>query len=210
MTAQRMLLSTATGLFAVSAIALSAFAAISTNDVPDDAASRPSIDVELYPTKPTPTKPAPARPAPTKLTPTQLSPTKPEWATSGNPLWGVPLGSLSATRERPIFSASRRGPAPVASVPRSAPVKPVVRPPEPEHLNLTLVGTVVSQAESIGVFLDQSTNIFVRLRAGEEHSGWIVRSIKGREASLEKNSRTETLSLPAPRDASPRAVGNPE
>jgi hypothetical protein len=205
MTARHMLLSTATGLFAVSAIALTAFAAISTNDVPDDAASRPSIDVELYPTKP-----APARPAPTKLTPTQLTPTKPERATSGNPLWGVPLGSLSATRERPIFSASRRGPAPVAAVPRSAPVKPVVRPPEPEHLNLTLVGTVVSQAESIGVFLDQSTQIFVRLRTGEEHSGWIVRSIKGREASLEKNSRTETLSLPAPRDAGPRAVGNPE
>jgi hypothetical protein len=201
MTARHMLLSTATGLFAVSAIALTAFAAISTNDVPDDATSRPSIDVELDPTN------APTRPAPTKLTPT-----KPERATSGNPLWGIPLGSLSATRERPIFSASRRGPAPVASVPRSAPVKPVVRPPEPEHLNLTLVGTVVSAAESIGVFLDQSTHIFVRLRAGEEHSGWIVRSIKGREASLEKNSRTETLSLPAPQDASPRprAVGDPE
>jgi hypothetical protein len=195
MTARHMLLSTATGLLAVSAIALTAFAAISTNDVPDDAASRPSIDVELYPTKPAPTK---------------LTPPTPERATSGNPLWGVPLGSLSATRERPIFSASRRGPAPVASVPRSVPVKPVVRPPEPEHLNLTLVGTVVGQTESIGVFLDQSTQIFVRLRAGEEHSGWIVRSIKGREASLEKNSRTETLSLPAPRDAGPRAVGNPE
>jgi hypothetical protein len=197
MTARHMLLSTAAGLFAVSAIALSAFAAISTNDMPDDATSRPSIDVELHPTNAAPTKPAPARP---------------ERTTSGNPLWGIPMGSLSATRERPIFSASRRAVAVAVSVPRSAPVKPIVRPPEPEHLNLTLVGTVVSEAESIGVFLDQSTHIFVRLRAGEEHSGWIVRSIKGREASLEKNSRTETLSLPAYRDASPRPpeVGNPE
>lgn len=192
MTARHMLLSTATGLFAVSAIALSAFAAISANDVPDDATSRPSIDVELHPTKPTPTKP--------------------ERTTFGNPLWGIALGSLSATRERPIFSASRRGPAVAVSVPRSEPVKLIVRPPEPEHLNLTLVGTVVSEAESIGVFLDQSTHIFVRLRAGEEHSGWIVRSIKGRKASLEKNSRTETLSLPARQDASPRppAGGDPE
>jgi hypothetical protein len=197
MTARHMLLSTTTGLFAVSAIALSAFAAISANDVPDDATSRPSIDVELYPTKAVPTKP---------------TPTKPERTTFGNPLWGIPLGSLSATRERPIFSASRRGPAVAVSVPRSEPVKLIVRPPEPEHLNLTLVGTVVSEAESIGVFLDQSTHIFVRLRAGEEHSGWIVRSIKARKASLEKNSRTETLSLPAPQDASPRprAVGDPE
>jgi hypothetical protein len=192
MTARHMLLSTATGLFAVSAIALSAFAAISANDVPDDATSRPSIDVELHPTKPTPTKP--------------------ERTTFGNPLWGIALGSLSATRERPIFSASRRGPAVAVSVPRSEPVKLIVRPPEPEHLNLTLVGTVVSEAESIGVFLDQSTHIFVRLRAGEEHSGWIVRSIKARKASLEKNSRTETLSLPARQDASPRppAGGDPE
>jgi general secretion pathway protein N len=192
MTARHMLLSTATGLFAVSAIALSAFAAISANDVPDDATSRPSIDVELHPTKPTPTKP--------------------ERTTFGNPLWGIALGSLSATRERPIFSASRRGPAVAVSVPRSEPVKLIVRPPEPEHLNLTLVGTVVSEAESIGVFLDQSTQIFVRLRAGEEHSGWIVRSIKARKASLEKNSRTETLSLPARQDTSPRppAGGDPE
>jgi hypothetical protein len=205
MTARHMLLSTATGLFAVSAIALTAFAAISANDVPDDATSRPSIDVELDPTKAAPTKPMPTMP-------TKPAPTTPERTTSGNPLWGIPLGSLSATRERPIFSASRRG-APVAvSVPRSAPVKPIVRPPEPEHLNLTLVGTVVSEADSIGVFLDQSTNIFVRLRTGEEHSGWIVRSIKGREALLEKNSRTQTLSLPAPQDASPRrpAGGDPE
>lgn len=192
MTARHMLLSTAAGLFAVSAIALSAFAAISANDVPDDAASRPSIDVELHPTN--------------------AAPTKPERTTSGNPLWGIPLGLLSVTRERPIFSASRRAVSVAVSVPRSAPVKPIVRPPEPEHLNLTLVGTVVGAAESIGVFLDQSTHIFVTLRAGEEHSGWIVRSIKGREASLEKNSRTETLSLPGSRDPSPRppAVGNPE
>ena len=192
MTARHMLLSTATSLFAVSAIALSAFAAISANDVPDDATSRPSIDVELHPTKPTPTKP--------------------ERTTFGNPLWGIALGSLSVTRERPIFSASRRGPAVAVSVPRSEPVKPIVRPPEPEHLNLTLVGTVVSEAESIGVFLDQSTHIFIRLRAGEEHSGWIVRSIKARKASLEKNSRTETLSLPARQDTSsrPPAGGDPE
>jgi hypothetical protein len=197
MTARHMLLSTAAGLFAVSAIALSAFAAISANDVPDDATSRPSIDVELHPSNAAPTQPAPTQPGQT---------------TSGNPLWGIPLGSLSATRERPIFSASRRAALVAVSVPRSAPVRPIVRPPESEHLNLTLVGTVVGKAESIGVFLDQSTHIFVRLRAGEEHSGWIVRSIKGREVSLEKNSRTETLSLPASQDANPRrpAVGNPE
>jgi hypothetical protein len=195
MTRRHSLLSTATGLLVVSALVISALAATSSNDVPGDETSRPSIDVELYPTKATSAKAAPER------------------TTFGNPLWGLPLGSLSVTRERPIFSPSRRAAAPVVvSVPRNEPVMPVVRPPEPEHLDLALVGTVVSEAESIGVFLDQSTHLFVRMRTGEEHAGWILRSIKGREASLEKNSRTETLSLPAPQDASPRPPvgGDPE
>src|SRR6202021_2706944 len=30
-----------------------------------------------------------------------------------NPLWSVPLSALTATRERPLFSSSRRLPAPV-------------------------------------------------------------------------------------------------
>src|SRR3954467_6929548 len=30
----------------------------------------------------------------------------------GNPLWGISLNALTATRERPIFSPSRRPPAP--------------------------------------------------------------------------------------------------
>jgi general secretion pathway protein N len=188
-------LSTAAGLLVVSGLVISAFAATSSNDVPSDETSPPSIDVELNPAKAAPAKVAPGR------------------TTFGNPLWGIPLGSLSVSRERPIFSPSRRAAAPVVvSAPRNEPVMRVVRPPEPEHLNLALVGTVVSEAESIGVFLDQSTHLFVRMRTGEEHAGWILRSIKGREASLEKNSRTETLSLPTPQDASPRppAGGDPE
>src|SRR5690348_5378824 len=31
---------------------------------------------------------------------------------TGNPLWSIPLSALAATRERPIFSASRRPPQP--------------------------------------------------------------------------------------------------
>jgi len=38
---------------------------------------------------------------------------------AGNPLWSVSLDSLSATRERPLFSASRRLPA--APLPEIAP-----------------------------------------------------------------------------------------
>src|SRR5258708_33146709 len=36
-----------------------------------------------------------------------------EAGSTGNPLWAVPLDALSMTRERPLFSPSRRPPPPV-------------------------------------------------------------------------------------------------
>jgi general secretion pathway protein N len=34
-------------------------------------------------------------------------------ASRGNPLWAIPVRALAATRDRPLFSASRRPPPPV-------------------------------------------------------------------------------------------------
>ena len=122
----------------------------------------------------------------------------PERAQIGNPLWAIPLGSLSKTRDRPLFTPSRRPPAPaVVAVPPVVQPKVVARPAEPEHPNLTLIGTVVGENEGIGVFLDQATHNFVRIKTGEGHAGWILRSIKAREVTLEKGQRSETLRLPA-------------
>ena len=47
----------------------------------------------------------------------------------GNPLWSIPLSALSATRERPIFSASRRPPQPAVVAPAeqvAVPLPPAV------------------------------------------------------------------------------------
>jgi len=50
----------------------------------------------------------------------------------GNPLWGIPVSSLSVTQERPLFSASRRPPAPPA--PLAPPPMPVAEaPPRPPN-----------------------------------------------------------------------------
>jgi hypothetical protein len=38
----------------------------------------------------------------------------------------------------------------------------------------------------------------VRLKTGQDHQGWVLLSVKGREATLEKNKRSATLTLPAP------------
>src|SRR5216684_625555 len=56
-----------------------------------------------------------------------------ESSTPGNPLWALPLKQLSTTRDRPIFSPSRRPPPP-ATPTYVAPVavRQQVKPAEPE------------------------------------------------------------------------------
>jgi general secretion pathway protein N len=117
----------------------------------------------------------------------------------GNPLWAIPLASLNATRERPIFLPSRRAPVAVVAAPPPPP-EPVRPPPpaEPERPRLALVGAVVGDVEAVAIFLDQATRNIVRLRTGEDYAGWILRSVKGREATLAKGRETLLLALPAP------------
>lgn len=115
----------------------------------------------------------------------------------GNPLWGIAISELTATRERPIFSISRRPPPP------PAPLVPVVEappppPPPPEHCPFTLVGTALGKPESVALVLDQNTKNLVRLHVGETASGWSLRSVDLRTTTLEKNNQVVTLSLPVP------------
>src|SRR5580700_10150267 len=118
-------------------------------------------------------------------------------ALRSNPLWAIPLSSLSATRERPLFSSSRRPPPVIAMAPPAPRVAPPPPPKaeEPDHPPLTIVGTVSSEIGGIGVFLDQTTNNIIRLKIGQNHAGWTLSAIQGREASFEKDHRTATLAL---------------
>jgi len=113
----------------------------------------------------------------------------------GNPLWAIPLKDLTATRERPIFSPSRRPPQPAVV---AAPYVPPRPPAEPERPQLALVGTVASEQEGLGIFLDQSTNKTIRLKLGEDHRGWQLSKVIGREVVLQKGAQTVTLALPPP------------
>jgi len=120
----------------------------------------------------------------------------------GNPLWAIPLKSLTATRERPIFVPSRRPPTPpaVAGPPPPPPARPPPPPPEPERPRLALVGAIASDTEGFAIFVDERTRDVLRLRTGDNHNGWVLRSVKGREATLQKDSETIQLALPAPSD----------
>jgi hypothetical protein len=113
----------------------------------------------------------------------------------GNPLWAIPLASLSATRERPIFSPSRRPPAVELASVQAKPV-PVLNQPQRPHL--ALLGAITTGTEGIGIFRDETTKAVVRLKTGESHSGWTLRQITKREAILQKDRESLILGLPNP------------
>ena len=116
----------------------------------------------------------------------------------GNPLWGIPISALDATRERPVFSASRRPPMPPVVAQRVTAAPPPPKPAEPEKPLLTLVGTASGKNQNVAVVLDGTTKTLVRLHVGEAASGWILRSVDSRTVTCEKNSQTVTVALPAP------------
>jgi general secretion pathway protein N len=148
----------------------------------------------------TPTAPSlwdqPASPQPMQVKPRpQVTQQTSKQTPSANPLWAVPLATLSNTRARPIFSASRRPP------PAAVAAEPVSRTPPPtraERPQLSLVGTVVGDDTSLGVFIDPSTQAALRLKIGDDFQGWKLRSVRSREVTLTLDSQTAILSLPEP------------
>jgi general secretion pathway protein N len=144
-----------------------------------------------------PSKVAPAPAQPVTAVRVVAPPPPPLRAPSANPLWGIPLAQLSGTRERPIFSPSRR-PPPVAAVAETTSVKPPPRKKEIEPPQLSLVGTIASIDEGFGIFIDPSTKAAIRLKVGQDHQGWKLRQIRGREVTMEKDERSAVLTLPQP------------
>jgi general secretion pathway protein N len=126
-------------------------------------------------------------------------------ARRGNPLWEVPFEILSGTRERPVFSPSRRPPPVVvteAAVAKPPPPKPAQ---EERPLQLSLVGTVSGDGRRFGIFVDQTSKAALRLRTGEEYQGWRLRSVQGREATFARDEQTIVLNFPEPGTAAPMA-----
>jgi hypothetical protein len=116
----------------------------------------------------------------------------------GNPLWAVPFATLSDTRERPIFSPSRKPPPEVVSsvaAPKAPPVPP--SPPQVE-LRLSLVGTVSGGDQRFAIFVDQTSKATLRLKVGEDYQGWRLRSVHGREVTMAHGELSETLKFPQP------------
>jgi len=138
---------------------------------------------------------AATKPARNPVAPALGSPLAP----SGNPLWAIPLGELQATRERPIFSSSRRPPAPqVFALAAAEPPKLAPPPPEPTRPPLVLMGTIIGESRQIGIFLEETTKEMVRLATGEGHRGWLLRSVDRLGVQFERGERVATLMLRPP------------
>jgi general secretion pathway protein N len=116
---------------------------------------------------------------------------------SGNPLWSIPLSSLSATRERPLFSSSRRPPPIVVA---KAVATAIAIDPEttsaPQPPALTLMGTIVGSSVRFAILANSATGAVSRVRQGDQESGWRVRAVELRSVIVEKDARSIMLELP--------------
>lgn len=130
---------------------------------------------------------------------------------SGNPLWAVSLAELSATSERPIFTATRRPQRPPAKQdpPTSAPPLTLTQT-QADKPALSLLGTVTGadKAAGVGIFIDDGNKHAMRLRIGEQHNGWALREVQHSRVVLEKNGAHVALTL-APPDVTPAAAHAP-
>jgi general secretion pathway protein N len=121
---------------------------------------------------------------------------------AGNPLWTVPLSALSATRERPLFSASRRPPVVAVPIVAAPPKQEALATPPPERPLLTLIGTIVSPKASVAMVQGSNAEAISRLRVGQANDGWQVRAISLRSIVVEKGAQSVELGLPKRNGAS--------
>jgi general secretion pathway protein N len=127
--------------------------------------------------------------------------------TLANPLAAQSLDRLSATRDRPLFSPTRRPtPPPPPPPPELPPVAVVPQPP-----NLTLVGIVVDD-EGARALIRSSATKADRVQIGDDIGGWKVAQIDGRKMVLSLDGRFATFTLfsnenseQPPRDADTQA-----
>jgi hypothetical protein len=130
-------------------------------------------------------------------------------AVSGNPLADVPLARLSGTRNRPLFSPSRRPPAPAAPPAIAARVEPA-QPPSPllSPPGVTLFGIVVGAQDARAFIATGAADRIIGVRPGDDVSGWTVTAITQRDLVLSRAERSATFTLFSPGNAS--QAGRPD
>jgi general secretion pathway protein N len=106
-----------------------------------------------------------------------------------NPLEAQPLDRLSATRERPLFSPTRRPTPPPPLPSEAAPIAVVPQPP-----NVQLFGIVMDD-EGARAIVRAGTEKVDRVQIGDDIGGWKVSQIEGRRLILSLDGRFATFTL---------------
>ena len=104
-------------------------------------------------------------------------------------------------------------PADAGGARRAGATATMVAPPlAPETPPFTLVGTIIGGNSRIAIFFDESLKTATGVKEGESDSGWTLRSVDPRSATLDGSGRTVTLDLPEPaaqESAAPRVSTTP-
>jgi general secretion pathway protein N len=123
---------------------------------------------------------------------------------AANPLARAPFERFSQTRERPLFSATRRPPPPApVAVTREPPP-----PPPPEPPGLILVGVLQDSAGARALVRTSPTEKIRVVRMGDELGGWRVAEIGPRRLVLSRDARSNAYALFEGRGRATKAVAN--
>ena len=103
---------------------------------------------------------------------------------------GLCFNRLSATRERPLFTPSRRAAPPPPPVASAGPAELAASPPQ-----ITLLGVIITVEGPRAAINDMAGNKIVRVRIGDEIDGWKVRQIDERLLVLWRDGRSASFKL---------------
>jgi general secretion pathway protein N len=110
-----------------------------------------------------------------------------------NPVERQSLQSFAATLQRPLFAPSRRPtppePAPIVRTEEPPP------PPPPPQPTIVLVGTMIDAAGPQAILRSGGDNKDLRVRVGDDVSGWKIRDIDQGHLTLALDDRTFSVAL---------------
>ncbi|HEY2530472.1 MAG TPA: hypothetical protein VGJ20_21495 [Xanthobacteraceae bacterium] len=105
-----------------------------------------------------------------------------------SPLAAQPLDRMSSTRDRPLFSPTRRPQAP-------PPVVALPPPPPPPPPDVALLGVVMDGEDARAVVRTGPAAKIQRVGIGDDIAGWKVGQIEGRQLVLLLDGRTATFKM---------------
>jgi len=110
-----------------------------------------------------------------------------------NPNAALSLEQLSATRERPLFTPSRKPPEIEPPPPVYVAAPPAEEPPPPPP-RVLLAGVIVDENGPRAMLRTEATKI-ISVRIGDDVSGWKVTGIESRQITLSLDERSFVIAL---------------